>query len=99
MQGLKDSGKQDALLASLDQIAQFLQRSSAGEDRPSEVLKAAVGLIGDLAQTFGKRVQQLFASPVITQIVQNGLGDEDENVQRLSSWAQQVIQTLKAHSS
>lgn len=78
------------LVPALESINAFLNRSAGAEDRPSEVVKAACGLIGDLAQTFGNRMLQMFAQPFITQILQNGLADEDEGVQQIASWAQRV---------
>ena len=86
--GLKASKKQDAVLVALDGIVDFMARSTASEYKSIEIVKAAVGLLGDLGQIFGKRVINVFKQPFVSTLIQEGLVDED--VRETALWAQTV---------
>ena len=86
---MKASQKQDVVLKAVDGIVDFTARTAVNEHKSSEVVKAAVGLLGDLGQTFGKRVLQLFREPFVNGLIQEGLADEE--VREIAIWAQQAI--------
>ena len=47
-QGLGADKKQDGVIGSLENIADFLKRSTSDPHRSTEVLKHAIGLVGDM---------------------------------------------------
>ena len=59
-------------LSSLDTIRDVLQRSGMDDQKDEEVLKAAVGLLGDLGQTFGIRMQAMYRQPFVMSVVKEG---------------------------
>ena len=48
LQGLGADKKQDAVFGSAENIAEFLRRSTADPHRSDDVLKSAIGLVGDM---------------------------------------------------
>lgn len=89
LQGLKASNKQDSVLPFVEGIVEFLHRSAADENRSSEVLKSAVGLLGDLGQTFGAKMQPLYVMPFVSMLIQQG-AQADAEIQEVAQWAQSV---------
>lgn len=96
IQGLKeagkDAGKQDLILPALDTIRDLLQRSSMDDHKSEECLKVAVGLLGDLGQTFGVRIQPLYQQPFVAKVVAEGM--ECEDLQGTCKWAQDIIRKV-----
>ena len=76
-------------MIALEGIVDFMARSTASENKSVEIVKAAVVLLGDLGQIFGKRVINVFKQPFVSKLIQEGLGDED--VREIAGWAQTVI--------
>jgi hypothetical protein len=89
-QGLKAANKQDTVLPFLDGMVEFLHRSAADENRTSEVLKACVGLLGDLGQTFGSKMQQLYQMPFVPMLLQQAQQQGDDDIQEVAQWTQSV---------
>lgn len=50
LQGLSTHKKQDIVLGAVENIAEFLKRSTDDPHRSDEVFKSAIGLIGDLVR-------------------------------------------------
>lgn len=88
VQGLKSAGRQEAVLGGVDGIVEFMRRTQTNEQISSELLKSAVALLGDLAQTFGKRMAQIFRQPFVASLLNQGA--QDEETQDTSQWASQV---------
>ena len=76
------------VLAALDGIVEFMAKSTTSDHKSVEIVKAAVGLLGDLGQIFGKKVINVFKQPFVSSLIQEGLSDED--VKETASWAQSV---------
>eukprot|EP01038_Epipyxis_sp_PR26KG_P008524 gene8524-11521_t len=96
IQGLKSSNKQDLVLPAIDNIVEFLNRSASDDNRTEDVLKASVGLIGDLGQTYGARMKVIFSQSFIAALIQEGLGMEDD-IKQTAAWAQQVVNAVRAN--
>lgn len=77
------------MLTALEGMVAFLSRIQTNPNMSSELLKAVVGLLGDLAQTFGKRISHIFRMPFVSSLIQQGTHDED--AQEISEWAGSVI--------
>ena len=88
IQGLKSANKQDSVWPAIESIIEFLQRSAMDENRSDEVLKSAVGLIGDLGQTFGAKMIPVFNQPFIQPLILQGISYEE--IKDTAKWAQQV---------
>lgn len=74
----------------MDSIVEFLVRSSSDERRSDEVLKSAIGLLGDLGQTFGIKMQQLYNQPFVTALIQQANKVDDTDIQETAKWTQSV---------
>ena len=68
---------------------EFLHRSAADQNRSSEVLKSAVGLLGDLGQTFGAKMQGLYQMNFVPLLIQQA-ATADEEIREVAQWAQTV---------
>jgi importin subunit beta-1 len=93
LQGLKAANKQDTVLPFVEGMVEFLHRSAADKDRTNEVLKACVGLLGDLGQTFGVKMQALYQMPFVPLLIQQA-SQADEDIQEVAQWAQTVSNLL-----
>ena len=89
VQGLKAANKHETVLPFVEGMVEFLHRSAADENRTSEVLKACVGLLGDLGQTFGNKMQALYQMPFVPMLLQQA-SQEDDDIQEVAQWAQSV---------
>jgi importin subunit beta-1 len=89
LQGLKAANKQDTVIPYLEAITEFMHRSAADENRSSDVLKAAVGLLGDLGQTFGSKMLPLYQMPFVPLMIQQA-AQADEDIQEIAQWTQTV---------
>jgi importin subunit beta-1 len=88
IQGLKSANKQDIVLPAVESIFNLLRRTSERESKDENVLKGAVGLLGDLAQTYGKRIHMELRQPYVNVFLQEGVNDED--IKDTALWAQSV---------
>jgi hypothetical protein len=68
IQGLKEAKKEESVVPALDAIVELLQRSTDDEHKSEEVLKAAIGLLGDLGQIFGTRVAPVYRMPFVLSV-------------------------------
>lgn len=89
IQGLQASGKEGVIEPALPSIVQFLQRSAEDENRSGEVLKNAVGLIGDLAQTYHDKLVVVFNQPFVSKLIQEARQNGSDS-QEIALWAHSV---------
>jgi importin subunit beta-1 len=68
------------------QIMEFLKVIATEEDTPPEVLKAAVGVLGDLCDGLPGLIKQYVGMPFIEQLLTTANQCEDEQIQELASW-------------
>lgn len=88
LQGLKASNKQDSVLPAIEAIIEFLRRSATDENRSEDVLKSAVGLLGDLGQTFGSKMSQVYVQPFVQPLILQAISYEEIN--ETAKWTQSV---------
>ena len=93
LQGLKDAEKQDSVIPALDGVIALLRRCAEDDRKSDDVVKASVGLIGDLAQIFTNRVPVLintFLEPFVVKLFEEGkeIGDD---VEETSKWAEKTV--------
>lgn len=94
LQGLKSANKQDTVLYSLDVIVEFLKRSAEDPNRSGEVLKSAVGLLGDLGQIYGTKMQSFYSQPFIARLIEEA-GHNGSESQEIATWARSVIASIQ----
>jgi len=92
--GLKEHNKQDILEVHIDTMLKFIVL--CGEpvddpDRPTDLLKGAIGLIGDLHLAFGAKILHLLSNQSISQLVQIGCAHEDEDVRSTALWVRDEV--------
>ncbi len=88
IQGLKASNKQDSVLPAMDAVIEFLRRSATDENRSEDVLKSAVGLLGDLGQTFGSKMAPVYTQPFVQPLILQAISYEEIN--ETAKWTQSV---------
>ena len=88
LQGLKSEGAHESMLPYLDRIIIFIQRSTQCTTKTTEVLKAAIGLVGDLADCFGPRMSAVLSQPFVSNMLEEG--SDYEEMQQLVKWAYDV---------
>ena len=72
----------------IETIVEFILRCAQDENRTSSVRKAAVGVLGDLGDAFGVKMNQVYGQPFILQLVASAAGDEDSR--EVALWTQKV---------
>lgn len=98
VQGLKGGNKLHLFAPYVSAILQFLQELASDPNRDDGVLKAAVALIGDIAQAMGAdaEIKNQIGQPFIAQMLSDGANSPSESTKELAKWAygavQQVIQ-------
>lgn len=93
IQGLKEANKQDLMLPALETVVEFIQRSACDSNRTDEVVKASVGLLGDLGQSFGAKMAPVYAMPWAMQLVNHALTG-NINAEEVANWTKSVTTSL-----
>ena len=94
IQGLKEAKKQDSVIPALETIVELLERSTNDEQKSEEVLKAAVGLLGDLGQIFGNKMANVYRMPFVKKVFIEGLETEDSSINDTAKWAQSIAHNM-----
>jgi len=92
--GLKEHNKQDLLEAHIDTMLKFVVMCAEPHDdpdRPTDLLKGAIGLIGDLHLAFGSKILHLLSNQSISTLVQIGCVHEDEDVRSTAVWVRDSV--------
>jgi importin subunit beta-1 len=90
--GLKTGGKADMLLPYVSSIFTFLHLTLTDQDRTDLILRSAIGLLGDIAETFPNgQLKEPLSSPWVTDLLKAGrtkLGGPE--TKRVAKWAKEV---------
>jgi len=98
--GLRDSGKLPLLKDQVLAILMFVKAITEDHTVNEAVMKACVGVIGDLVYAFQQELTVYLASdPTMTQLLQKlvqvGAMSQDPTLQRNSQWLQQLVQKFQ----
>jgi importin subunit beta-1 len=93
LQGLK-SEKPDIFLPYVSQVLEFIHMVAQDQNMDEPVCRACVGVIGDLANVFGKKAASLTGNQYITQMVANATQSSDEQTQEAGRWAMAQLQMV-----
>jgi importin subunit beta-1 len=89
VQGLSSAGKEDVIIMFLESISEFLRFSAQDPNRSGEVLKSAVGLLGDLGQIYKSKSFALFKQPFVSQLINEAI-QNGSDAQEVGQWTQSV---------
>ncbi|KAA8517453.1 hypothetical protein F0562_017746 [Nyssa sinensis] len=91
LQGFKNS-KPDLMLPHASHVLQFIELVSRDTEREESVTKAAVAVLGDLADALGSNVQILFKDrSFCTEFLGECLQSDDEQLKETATWTQGMI--------
>ncbi|CAN6467332.1 unnamed protein product [Victoria cruziana] len=91
LQGFKNS-KAELMMPYASHLLQFIEAVFQDKDRDESVTKAAVGVLGDLADTLGVSTSMLFkGSTFYIEFLGECLESEDAQLKETASWAQSAI--------
>ncbi len=91
IQGLNDSGKASLLLPFLPGIVVFLEDIAQDSEKDTNVLRNAVGVVGDIAHTIGAQQAQISGRPALQMLLQTGLSSDDKSTCEVATWARGVM--------
>eukprot|EP01006_Ploeotia_vitrea_P006516 TRINITY_DN13463_c0_g1_i1.p1 TRINITY_DN13463_c0_g1~~TRINITY_DN13463_c0_g1_i1.p1 ORF type:complete len:380 (+),score=24.45 TRINITY_DN13463_c0_g1_i1:146-1141(+) len=94
VQGLKDAKKEGIVVPAIEQIVNLIHKATSDNHCVPSVLKAAIGLLGDLGSAYGNRMYQIFSQPYIMQLLQEGRTFED--LQTIVNWTQGIVQQIRS---
>uniref|UniRef100_A0A5B7B4P7 Putative importin subunit beta-1 n=1 Tax=Davidia involucrata TaxID=16924 RepID=A0A5B7B4P7_DAVIN len=91
LQGFKNS-KPDLMLPHAPHLLQFIELVSRDRQREESVTKAAVAVLGDLADALGSNVKILFKDRAFcTEFLGECLQSDDEQLKETATWTQGMI--------
>lgn len=93
VQGLKGGNKLQLFVPYVTSILQFLQQLAADPNRDDGVLKAAIALVGDIAQAMGSEagIKNQIRQPFVEQLLNDGAKSPSESTREIAAWARQQI--------
>ena len=96
VQGLKDGNRSDLLLPYVDGILGFLEMLAGDRrnDYENEVLSRAVGLVGDIASSFGSQIKDQIQQPYVQKILAEGHASGDATIVETVEWASNVVRQV-----
>lgn len=94
VQGLREGKKENAVVPGIEQIVNLIQRATSDPHCGVEVLKGAIGLLGDLGATYGARMYQIYSQPYIAQLMQEGR--QHEYMSQIVNYTHGIIQQVRA---
>jgi importin subunit beta-1 len=99
VQGLKGGQKLQLFVPYVSSILQFLQALAQDQTRDDGVLKAAVALVGDIAQAMGSEpaIKSQIGQPFVGQMLQDATQSSSDGTRQVATWALQVLQTVVAN--
>lgn len=93
LQGLKTE-KPDIFLTYVSQVLEFIHMVAQDQNMDEAVCRACVGVIGDLANVFGKKAATLTTNQYVTQMVANATQSEDEATRDAGRWTMAQLQMI-----
>ncbi|KAI5475715.1 hypothetical protein MNV49_001008 [Pseudohyphozyma bogoriensis] len=91
--GLKTGGKSDILLPYINSIFAFLHLTLTDQDRTEAILRSAIGLLGDLAETFPNgQLKEPLSSAWVSDVLKAGrtkLGGPE--TKKVAKWAKEMV--------
>eukprot|EP01101_Sappina_pedata_P006992 TRINITY_DN3600_c0_g1_i1.p1 TRINITY_DN3600_c0_g1~~TRINITY_DN3600_c0_g1_i1.p1 ORF type:complete len:857 (-),score=363.05 TRINITY_DN3600_c0_g1_i1:28-2598(-) len=89
-----DKTKGHPILNHVEFAVNYFEYVYSDQNKTEEVVKAGVGLIGDLAHVLGSRVSQLLKRPSLLTILKELVHGADRDLSSVALWAAQVIQRI-----
>lgn len=74
-------------------MVDFIRRSGTDDNRSGEVLKTAVGLLGDLGMIYGNKIAIVYRQPFVATLVQDAM-QNGSDAQEIAQWTQERIQAV-----
>mmetsp|Transcript_26976 Transcript_26976/g.41827 ORF Transcript_26976/g.41827 Transcript_26976/m.41827 type:complete len:863 (-) Transcript_26976:400-2988(-) len=94
IQGLKDGNKVALLAPYAETIIGFLELLANDPNRDEDVLKAAIGCLGDICSALGPQVKELIGRNFTQTLVEEGLSSGDPIIVETAQWAASIIQQI-----
>jgi len=98
LQGLTADHKENSFLQFVDSVVGFLDTIAASASKAPEdydnVIKAGVGVAGDLAHCLGSKVKQHLHRPAVHTLLQLALRSEDKDTLKAANWTKDELAKL-----
>ncbi len=91
IQGLNDSGKASLLVPFLPGVVAFLEDVAQDPEKDNNVLRNAIGVVGDIAHTIGAQKAQISGRPALQMLLQEGLSSDDKSTCEVATWTRGVM--------
>lgn len=94
VQGLGEKNKLDCVREHCSNIIEFAvscgTNKPAGEEVPQDLLKAAIGVLGDMGHKFGAKINS-YINQGAQQVIAAGQASHDEDVKTTAKWAKKML--------
>ena len=91
---MEDGKKENNVVPAIESIVTLIHKSTSDKLCTPAVLKASIGLLGDLGTTFGNRMFQIYSQAYILQLLQEGRQYED--MADVVTWAHGIVMNIRA---
>jgi len=92
--GLAEGKRIDLLSSYVGSILQFLNKIANDPNRDDAIMRGAIGLIGDMAQSMGNSIKTQINQPFIANLLQEGARSPTQETVDVANWATGIVQTL-----
>jgi len=94
IQGLKNDNVSFLFESYIPHVIKFVQIAYSDENKNEDIRRASVGLIGDLAQTFGSKISKDLRTQAIKSIITDAMKSTDPLTQKNVIWAKGIVDKL-----
>lgn len=92
LQGFKNTPKTQLLLPHARHILSFIDSIYQGKDLDDAVMKTAIGVLGDLADTLGPSAGSMIQQfPLWRELLNEGLSSDDPSIKQSAEWAKLAL--------
>jgi importin subunit beta-1 len=94
IQGLRTDNKSDLFLRHVEHVVGFVSFVWNDPTKSDEVIRGAVGVLGDLAHALGPKVRDVLKHEIVQGIINECASSSNQQTREVAKWAKQVIAKL-----
>jgi hypothetical protein len=88
----------DTMMKCIEFVSTIQNKLPENRGPVDDLLQGALGLLGDLGQTFGKRMKVPFSQAYVTSLLNIGLDHSREDLRELADWVNKVCLVAKIYT-
>jgi len=94
IQGFKNDQSGYLFESYIPHVIKFVQIAYSDENKNEDIKRAAVGVIGDLGQTFGSKISKDLQTQSIRNILNDAMKSTDSSIKKVAVWSKGIVDKL-----